>query len=393
MTRIINSLLDTDLYKLTMQQAVMHNFMSANVEYHFRCRTDNVDLVQHIPQIKEEIEHMCSLRYTEDELSYLNTLRFLKSDYVDFLRNFQLQSKYVEVIPSDLKKGSIEINIKGPWVQTIPFEVPILAIINEVYYQHLDRTELYKTGRERLANKIEIIKSHPLTEHYHLSDFGTRRRFSYEWQREVVEILQKELPLQLKGTSNVLLAKELNLIPIGTMAHEYLQACQVLGPSLYQFQRFALETWAQEFRGDLGIALTDVVGTDAFLKEFDLYFCKLFDGVRHDSGNPYDWGDRFIEHYKKNRIDPISKSFVFSDGLDIPKSLSLLEHFHNRCKPAFGIGTNLTNDVGVTPLQVVIKMVSCNDQPVAKLSDTSGKTMSNDETYVHYLNHIFKNNK
>lgn len=373
-----------------MMQTVLHNFPGAVVEYHFRCRTENAGLVNDLVRINEEIDHICSLTFTEDELSYLGSLRYMKADFVDFLRNFKLQRKYVTVKPSLVRPDSVDIIVKGPWVQTILFEIYILAIINQIHYEDLDKEELYVEGRKRLQQKIEVIKSHPNNEKLSFSDFGTRRRFNGEWHFEVVKTLKEALPESFTGTSNVWMAKELGLTPIGTMAHEYLQACQVLGPTLRYFQKFAFEAWAQEYRGDLGIALTDVIGLDAFLKDFDLYFCKLFDGVRHDSGDPKVWGDTIIQHYKNNRIDPLTKTFTFSDGLNIPKMLDLHDYFVERCKPNFGIGTDLTNDVGVKALQVVLKMVRCNDLPVAKLSDAVGKTMSDDQDYVNYLTHVFK---
>lgn len=389
----INSLLDTDLYKFTMQQTVLHKNSGAEVEYHFRCRTDNVDLVSVMNRINEEIDHLCSLRFKPDELDYLRERRFFKKDYIDFLEDFSFKRRFVSVEPSTLKEGSVDIVIRGPWVQTILFEVPVLAIINEVYYEHLSKESLYEEGRKRLAVKIEKIKAHPTANDLVFSDFGTRRRFNFEWQREVVECLKNELPEQFKGTSNVLLAKELNLTPIGTMAHEYLQAYQVLGNThISKFQTAAFEDWAQEYRGDLGIALTDVIGLESFLEVFDLYFCKLFDGVRHDSGDPFVWGDTIIKHYEANRVDPKTKTFTFSDGLNTDKMLELHDYFRGRCKPTFGVGTHLTNDLGPKALQVVLKMVRCNGQPVAKLSDAKGKTMSDDEVFVEFLRHQYKKN-
>lgn len=386
---IHTSLLDTDLYKFTMQQSVLHKHMGAIVEYHFRCRTDGVDLVAKQKFIEDEIDNLCSLSFQKDEIDYLGQLRYFKSDYIDFLEDFKLKRRYVEVKPSLEKPGSIDIIIKAPWVQGILFEVPVLAIINEVYYADMNREELYVTGRSRLAEKVEKIKNHPNNEKLSFADFGTRRRFSKDWQYEVVKTLQKELPEQFTGTSNVWLAKEFGLTPIGTMAHEYLQAFQVLGDqNIYHFQKAAFESWVQEYRGDLGIVLTDVMGLDSFLSEFDLYFCKLFDGVRHDSGDPFEWGDRIIQHYEKHRIDPRTKYMTFSDGLNIDKMLHLYDYFKDRSKPNFGIGTDLTNDVGVKPLQVVLKMVRCNGIPVAKLSDASGKTMSDDKNFVDYLKHV-----
>jgi nicotinate phosphoribosyltransferase len=204
-----------------------------------------------------------------------------------------------------------------------------------------------------------------------------------------VETLAKELPAQFKGTSNVYLARELGITPVGTMAHEYMQAFQGFGIRLRDFQKASLEAWVQEFRGDLGTALTDVIGIDAFLEDFDLYFAKLFDGLRHDSGDPYEWGEKVIEHYKKLRIDPHTKRLVFSDGLDLPSALAIYRHFKGRIQVSFGIGTNLTNDTPIPSLNIVMKMTRCNGQPVAKISDSPGKITGVDETFMAYLRQVF----
>jgi nicotinate phosphoribosyltransferase len=187
----------------------------------------------------------------------------------------------------------------------------------------------------------------------------------------------------------VLFAMKLGLTPLGTMAHEYLQASQALGPRLRDSQTFAFESWAKEYRGDLGIALSDVYGMSAFLRDFDMYFCKLFDGARHDSGDPFSWGERMLDHYVRNRVDPRTKTLIFSDGLTVPRTIALYQQFKGRCQLAFGIGTNLTNDLGYEPMQIVIKMVRCNGQPVAKLSDTPSKNMCEDEKYLAYLRQVF----
>ena len=191
------------------------------------------------------------------------------------------------------------------------------------------------------------------------------------------------------GTSNVLYAKEFGLIPLGTMAHEYLQACQALGPRLRDSQTYGFQMWAKEYRGDLGIALADVYGINPFLKDFDMYFCKLFDGARHDSGDPFNFGERMITHYAANKCDPRSKTLIFSDALTVPRIIELYRRFNHRIRLGFGIGTNLMNDLGPTPLNIVIKMVRANGQPVAKISDTPGKGMCEDETYLAYLRQVF----
>lgn len=386
---IIDSLLDTDLYKFTMQQCVLHQFPGAQVQYRFKCRTPNVDLRPFLDEINTEIDHLCELHFTDEELAYLGGLRFIKSDYVDFLSLFHLKRNYIQVVESDDYPCGIDISIKGPWLHTILFEIPVLAIVNEVYFRRLygdlDKSE----GRRRLAEKIHLLLSEPNNGDLHISDYGTRRRFSRAWQEEVLLTLKKELGPMLSGTSNVLLAKKFGLIPLGTMAHEYLQACQALGPRLRDSQVYGFEMWAKEYRGDLGIALSDVYGMEPFLKDFDMYFCKLFDGARHDSGDPFVWGERMIEHWACNKCDPRSKSLIFSDALTIPRVIELYRRFHGRVGIGFGVGTNLMNDLGPTALNVVIKMVQANGQPVAKISDAPEKGMCEDEGYLRYLRQVF----
>lgn len=383
---IIESLLDTDLYKFTMMQCVLHQFPGASVEYRFRCRNEGIDLRPYMDEVKAEVDHLCSLRFKEDELEYLRSLRFIKDDFVEFLSLFQLKRKYIDISEKD---GQMAITIKGPWLHTILFEIPVLAIVNETYFRHVAHNIDKAEGRRRLEAKIRMIEAEPDREMISISDFGTRRRFSREWQKEVIETLKARLPREFAGTSNVLYAKDLDLIPMGTMAHEYLQACQALGPRLRDSQTYAFEMWAKEYRGDLGIALTDVYGIEPFLKDFDMYFCKLFDGVRQDSGDPEKWGERMIEHYKANRCDPRTKTFIFSDSLTFERLIRLFRRFKGRVKLGFGVGTNLTNDLGPEPLNIVIKMVRANGQPVAKISDTPGKSLCDDPSYLAYLKQVF----
>ncbi|PXV58589.1 nicotinate phosphoribosyltransferase [Dyella jiangningensis] len=387
---IVTSLLDTDLYKFSMMQVVLHHYPAAQVEYKFKCRNPGIDLVPYLDEIRRELDGLCSLRFTAEELDYLRSWRFIKSDFVDFLGLFQLNAKYVEIYPAQDGPGEIEIRIRGPWLHTILFEVPLLAIVNEVYFRNTQHGLDLSEGRRRLREKIALLRDTEGFQDCRIADYGTRRRFSRAWHEEVVTTLRDGLGRQLAGTSNVWLAWKLGLTPLGTLAHEYLQAHQALGPRLRDSQVAALETWAREYRGDLGIALSDVYGLSAFLRDFDMYFCKLFDGTRHDSGDPFAWGERVLAHYRANRVDPRSKVLVFSDGLDIPKVMRLYQHFHGRCQLAFGVGTNLTNDAGPEPLQIVIKMVRCNGQPVAKISDSPGKNMCDDSAYVAYLRQVFE---
>jgi nicotinate phosphoribosyltransferase len=315
---------------------------------------------------------------------------------VDFLRLFQFQRHFIFVTTDG---AGLQVTAKGPQVHVMGFEIYVLAIINEMYFRRLSAEQggsaaFLEEGRKRLGSKIEMLRQygteaascqHP----FEFFDFGVRRRFSGAWQEEVVQTLAREVPQYFKGTSNVYLAKKYQLVPIGTMAHEYLQTFQATGVQLRGFQKAGLEMWVQEYRGDLGTALTDVVGMDAFLADFDLYFAKLFDGLRHDSGDPIVWGEKALAHYAKLKINADSKRLVFSDGLDVPTALKLHQHFANRVQTGFGIGTNLSNDTGLNPLNIVMKLVSCNGQPTAKLSDTPGKTLCDDDTFMAYLRQVF----
>lgn len=285
---IIQSLLDTDLYKFTMMQAVLHQHPAAQVQYRFKCRTPGIDLAAHLDRIWEEIDALCALRFTADELDYLRGLRFVKPDFVDFLGLFHFDRKYITLRASDQVPGEIALEIEGPWLHTILFEVPLLAIINEVYFDALGQGDLVE-GERRLQAKLARLRAIPDAAGCAIADYGTRRRYSRAWHARLLPQLRDGLGEQFVGTSNVHFAYRYGMTPLGTMAHEWLQAFQALGPRLRDSQAAALEAWAREYRGDLGIALSDVVGTDAFLRDYDMYFCKLFDGMRHDSGDPLRW--------------------------------------------------------------------------------------------------------
>ncbi len=396
---IITSLLDNDLYKFTMLQAMLHQFPQTHGVYRFRCR-NNKDTLYPLADIKEALEqqldNLCELRFLEDELEYLRGLRFMRSDFVDYLELFKLKRRFITVSTDD--KGRLFIDIEGPMIQAMFFEVFVLAIVNELYFDALSTASVIEEGQRRLDEKVTLLHQYATeqekcdanTPPLIIADFGTRRRFSKAWQAHVVETLHKAEPKIVSGTSNVYLAKKLGMTPIGTMAHEFMQAFQALDVRLRDSQKAALEAWVHEYRGDLGIALTDVVGMDAFLRDFDLYFAKLFDGLRHDSGDPYIWGDKAIAHYKNLKIDPRTKILTFSDGLDLNKAWDLHQYFKGQIKTSFGIGTNLTNDMGITPINIVLKLVECNGQPVAKLSDSPGKTMINNDTYLAYLRQVFE---
>jgi len=396
---IINSLLDQDLYKLTMCQFVLHQFSGIEVEYEYRCRNVKVKWTQEMKHdLEEEIEHLCTLYFAEHELQYLSTLRFIKPDFIDFLRLFKLNKKYISI--SYTEDNELLLNIKGPWLMTIMFEVFLLSIINEIYFKYYGADNLDE-GLKRLYNKIEYLKDKlnytsyedglnvgRIDKNFKLVDFGARRRYSRKWHEKIIPILKKELPDNFIGTSDVMMAMHNNIKPIGTHAHEFICAFQSL-VRVKDSQKSAFQAWSNEYRGDLGIALSDTLGIDAFIKDFDMYFCKLFDGCRQDSGNPFIWTDKIIKMYEGYNIDPKTKIAVYSDGLNFEQAIEIYKYVNGRMKTTFGIGTFITNDMGVEPLNIVIKMTKCQGMPVAKLSDSSGKIMCKDDNYLTYLKSQF----
>lgn len=388
--RTVQNLLDTDFYKLTMMQAVLHNYPNAEVEWELRCRNSE-DLSPYLAEIRYQIERLAELEVTADQLGFLERIPFMKADFIRFLGLFRFNPRYVHTAIED---GQLCVRLRGPWLHVILYEIPLLAIISEVRNRYRYREVLLEQASERLYQKLDWLKAEASAselEGFQVADFGTRRRFSYPVQEQMVRIMKRDFPGRFVGTSNVHLAREFDLKPIGTMAHEWLMAHQQLGPRLIDSQSAALDCWVREYRGLLGIALTDCITMDAFLRDFDLYFAKLFDGLRHDSGDPLQWAEKAIAHYEKLGIDPMSKTLVFSDGLDFEKSLQLYRALCGRIHVSFGIGTQLTCDIpGVEPMNIVIKMTACNGQPVAKISDSPGKTQCRDENFVSYLKHVFR---
>lgn len=381
----IFSPLDNDLYKFTMQQAALHQHIGIGVDYAYKCRTPDIDFTPYVIDIENSIYNLAELRFTTGDLSYLSNIRFFKKDYLDFLKIFRFDpEEYVSVRLTD--DNDLSIRIKGSWVHTILFEVPILSIISEIYMKHYEGMTPEFDRWDRLKENMELVKANP---GFMLSDMGTRRRESFNWQDKVLEYAAQEIPNNLIGTSNVYFAKKHGLIARGTMAHEWLQAHQALY-RIQDSQKMALENWAKEYRGELGIALTDVIGIVAFLKDFDLYLAKLFDGGRHDSGNPYDWGNKMLNHYKQLKVSTGDKNLTFSDGLTFKKAIDIYQNFsYFDINQTFGIGTKFTNDVGFPSLSMVLKMVKCNGQDVAKISDSSGKSMCENPEYEHYVKSVF----
>jgi len=387
---LIQSLLDTDLYKLSMMQAVLHNYPNTDVEWEFRCRNGE-DLRPYLQMLRHEMERLCELSLSDEETAFLENINFMKPDFLRFLGLFRFNLRYVQI---GIEHNELFIRLKGPWLHVILFEVPVLAMISEVRNRALHPQVTLQKARDALYRKFDWLVANATVDELaglQVADFGTRRRFSFGVQDEVVRLLKAEFPARFVGTSNVYLARKYDLKPLGTMAHEWVMAHQQLGPRLIDSQIAALDCWVREYRGLLGIALTDTITMDAFLNDFDLYFAKLFDGLRHDSGDPVVWAEKAIAHYRKLGIDPMTKTLVFSDGLDLPRALNLFRVLRGRINVSFGIGTNLTCDLdGVKPMSMVLKMTSCNGQPVAKISDEAAKTQCRDPNFVSYLRHVFK---
>lgn len=385
---ILTSLLDTDAYKLHMQQAVYHRYRNLTVAAEFRCRGDEL-LGSYADDIIQQIAFMSDLALSDEEYAYLSSLPFFKKDYLDWLREFRFNPQQVDIRNED---GQLNIRITGPWREVIMWEVPLLAVISEVV--HRDRSplatpEMAVTQLRKKLTAFKALSADIDLAGFKLMDFGTRRRFSHSVQRAIIETLKTDFP-QLVGTSNYKFAQELNLAPMGTQAHEWFQAHQQICPVLANSQRAALQAWLDEYPDQLGIALTDCITMDAFLRDFGPQFANRYQGLRHDSGEPVEWGEKAIAHYQKLGIDPMTKTLVFSDNLDLEKALELYRHFHDRINLGFGIGTRLTCDIpNVKPLNIVIKLVECNGKPVAKLSDSPGKTICHDKAFVKALRKAF----
>jgi len=383
---IIQSLLDTDLYKFNMNQVMFHFHSDLWGEYDFKCRNQGVVFTEEMLQeIYEQIKHLCALRFTDDELNYLRSIRFIKPDYVEFLRLWHPIEKYVSIGLYD--SGELSVRVSGPLFSAMQFEIYLLEIINEVYFRmhpEYSYNALVGSARGLLHDKILNFKNGNYT--FNFAEFGCRRRLSREWEDEMIQMFVDNNIRNMVGTSNVYLAKKYGLTPIGTFAHEFVQMYQGIPkiPLAYT-NYYALKDWYNEYKGDNGTALTDTITTDLFLLDFDRSMCNNFTGVRHDSGDPYVWGDKMIAHYQKYGIDPKTKTLLFSDSLNFKKAQALYDYFKDRAKVSFGIGTFVSNDTIATPLNIVIKLQSVNGNPVAKLSDSEGKTMCRDPQYIDYL--------
>lgn len=388
---IITSLLETDMYKFSMGQAIFHQFPSYMTTWTFKCRNKDVKFTaEMVEEIKEQIQAYCQLRFAEDELEYLDNIKWIKGSYVNFLRIWQ--PRFADFTISTDAECGLSIETKGTWLNTSMYEIPTLAIVNEVYFRMgYNYDELLESFKYRLNDKFADLKENKQYLGV-FSEFGLRRRLSAEAQELAVQKFAHlndtmHCATKFVGTSNVYLAKKLGLTPVGTMAHEWIM-CVGQGDHKHNpaySNHYALEAWIKEYGVLNGIALTDTITTDCFLRDFDLAKATLFNGVRHDSGDPIAWGEKIIKHYKELGIDPTTKTLLFSDSLDFKKADEIWRYFRGKAKVAFGIGTYIANDTCVEPLNIVMKTTFCNGQDVAKLSDVEGKGMCKNQEYVDYL--------
>ena len=393
---IIESLLETDLYKFSMGQAIYHQFPDYKTTWTFKCRNTDVKFTaEMLEEIKAQIKAYCDLRFSEEELAYLDTIEWFKGSYIDFLRLWHPRYEDFE-ITTDAECG-LAIDTRGTWLNTSMYEIPTLAIVNEVYFRMAyDYDHLIESFKQRLDDKYNALRDGK----YYLgvfSEFGLRRRLSAEAQELAVQkfaTLNKDLKCAstFVGTSNVFLAKKFGVKPVGTMAHEWImcvgQGNHKHNPAYSNW--YALDAWVKEYGVLNGTALTDAITTDCFLRDFQLTYATLFSGVRQDSGDPIEWGEKMIAHYEKLGLDPKSKTLLFSDSLNFEVADKIFRHFQGRAKVAFGIGTYLSNDTDVPPLNIVMKTTACNGQDVAKISDSEGKGMCKNPEYVDYLKRSIK---
>ena len=399
MDRIINSLLETDMYKFSMGQAIYHQFSDYKTTWTFKCRNTDVHFTEEmVEEIKAQIKAYCDLRFTEEELAYLETIKWIKGSYIDFLRIWKPRFDDFE-ITTDAECG-LSIETKGTWLNTSMYEIPTLAIVNEVYFRMAyDYDKLYESFQKRLHDKITALQDHSLGYTYEIgpfSEFGLRRRLSGQAQELAIKSLTENADTyrnsKFVGTSNVYLAWKYGITPVGTMAHEWImcvgQGNHKHNPAYSNW--YALDAWVKEYGILNGTALTDAITTDCFLRDFQLTYATLFSGVRHDSGDPFEWGEKMIEHYRSLGINPATKTLLFSDALDFERADAIYKYFHGRAKVAFGIGTYISNDTDVPALNIVMKTTYCNGMDVAKISDIIGKGMCKNDAYVHYLQRCIK---
>ena len=397
--RMIRSLLEQDQYMFSMGMAIWDMFPDYVTTWNFKCRNKGVKFSHEmIEEIREQLKAYCKLRFTEEELEYLGSIRWMKPAYIAFLRLWHPRYEDIAVVETNQDPCGMQIQTRGTWLNTSMYEMPILSIVNEVYFRMhplFSYNELMGGFEKNLTEKIKKLERQDLVIGS-FSEFGLRRRLSADAQEMAVEKLmlaEKYLtPSHFVGTSNVYLAKKYGVTPVGTMAHEFIQCVGQGNPKhnpAYS-NYYMMDAWTSEYGVDNGIALTDCIGTDVFLRDFDTRFATLFKGVRHDSGEPIAWGEKIIKHWEKLGIDPKQKTLLFSDSLNFVKADVLYRHFSGQTNVAFGIGTYISNDTFADPLNIVCKVVECNGSPVAKISDDESKGICTDSNYIEYLKKAIK---
>ena len=386
----MRGVLETDIYKLSMQQAYRHQAPDAVAEWELHCRSDE-DLTPYLELIREELAGMNQLTIPLPALRALSRQApYLQPDYLDFLSHFRFDPSLLSI---GIERGKLTIRARGLQTQVSLFEIPVMATLSEVRnsvrYPEVTPELIEKSTLAKIAQLQRLGDAVDLSD-FRFTDFGTRRRFSFAAQQQVLGLLQQHLPQQLVGTSNPLLAQQFGLPAVGTMAHEWLQTHQGLNYPLAATQKAALQNWLREYRGQLSVALTDVIGIDAFCRDLDFQLASQYSGFRQDSGDPRLWGEKLIAHLESLGVDPTHKTLVFSDGLDFSRAVALYHHFRGRVQTSFGIGTWLMADFGVNqPLNMVMKMVRLGNRSVAKISDSPGKTLCRDREFLTNLMEAF----
>ena len=393
---MVRSLLDQDMYKFSMGQCYLHQFSTVSTVWDFKARNVGEGKKEKyteadVEEVKRQLQAYCSLRYTNDELNWLGNADrpWIHKDYVEVLRDWRPHIEDFEVT-IDPQTG-LAIHFHGVQWKVSYYEIPVLEIAAEVYYRnHCDYEELSKSFKRETEEKIRKVKSGTY-DIGNFSEFGARRRVSFELQDWLIASLKEAKIPGFIGTSNVFLAMKHGLKPVGTMAHEFFETMQ--GYRLYNLaytNKVALDAWVREYGVMNGIALTDTLGTDIFLRDFKTTFATLFSGVRHDSGDPYDWGHKMIAHYKKLGTDPKQKTLLFSDSLNFEKATNLNKHFKGLINTAFGIGTYLSGPQTIEALNIVCKVVLVDGKDVVKLSDSPGKCMCRNQEYIDYAARTIK---
>ncbi|MBT0548783.1 nicotinate phosphoribosyltransferase [Riemerella anatipestifer] len=367
----LKSIIDNDFYKITMQNAVVKLFPTAKVKYEFINRGKHFFPEGFANELRKAVDSMAELKLTKEEKLYLQeTCPYLALPYLDFLEGYHYDPSEVKIVQEG---NDIKVSVEGLWYRTILWEVPLLALISELHYR---MNKMERDSNETVVQNT-VEKSKKLNElGVTFAEFGTRRRHSYKVHQLVMEALMEEKG-QFIGTSNVHFAMKYGVKPIGTHAHEWF----MFHAAEYGFKmanQLALEHWVDVYRGDLGVALSDTYTTEVFFRQFDKKFAKLFDGVRHDSGDPIEFAKKTIEHYESFGINPNFKYIIFSDGLNLEKVEEITKATRGTIGISFGIGTNLTNDVGLKPMNIVMKLIGVQAPngdwiPTVKLSDERGK--------------------